>query len=85
MLAGGTPMNMRKWWPWWTIGIAAVIVGTAYPMYFRWWDNKSCHESGGRWDEAQHACIEPRNADIPNTSGSTTMEDDNQSGESKRQ
>jgi len=78
-------MNMRKWWPYWTIGAAAVIVSVAYPMYFRYWDHRSCVDSGGQWNQAERACIEPRNADIPDTSGSKTMEDDNQNGQSARQ
>jgi hypothetical protein len=74
----GVDMNMRKWWPYLTIGAAAVIVSVAYPVYFRWWDHRSCHDSGGEWNSAQHECIEPRNTNIPATEGSKTFEDDNQ-------
>jgi hypothetical protein len=77
-------MNMRKWWPYVVIGLAAVIVSVAYPMYFKWWDHKSCQDSGGHWNEAAGKCVEPRNADIPATEGSTTYEDDNQAGEQRR-
>jgi hypothetical protein len=51
------------------LGLAAivVIVALAYPHYFRWWDGRSCRESGGSWSETQDKCIEPRNTDIPNT------------------
>jgi len=78
-------MNMRKWWPYWTIGAAAVIVSIAYPVYFRYWDHRSCEDSGGRWNQAEHACIEPRNANIPDTEGSKTYEDDNQAGQTSRE
>lgn len=47
--------------------VALLIAVIGYPFYFKWWDHKTCEESGGRWDEAQGACIEPRGADIPDT------------------
>ena len=51
------------------LAVLVVIVGAfIYPRYFDWWDNENCTESGGTWNEEQDKCIEPRNADIPNTS-----------------
>jgi hypothetical protein len=82
---GGIGMNMRKWWPYIAIGGAVVIVSIAYPAYFRWWDHRSCQDSGGHWNEASGECIEPRGADIPDTKGSSSFEDDNQAGEKKQQ
>ena len=70
-------MNMRKWWPYLTIGGALVIVAVGYPAYFNWWDHKNCRESGGHWNEAAGECVEPRDADIPDTRGSPAHEDDN--------
>jgi len=78
-------MNKRKWWPYVVIGVAAVIVSVAYPVYFNWWDHKNCRDSGGRWNEAAGECVELRNTDIPNTSGSTPFEDDNQGGDKPRE
>jgi hypothetical protein len=78
-------MNMRKWWPYLAIGSAAVIVSVAYPLYFNWWDQKSCHDSGGNWNEAAGKCIEPRNTNIPDTEGSAAYEDDNQGGDRPRE
>lgn len=46
----------------------AVVVAILYRPLFAWWDDKSCTESGGTYSEEQNKCIEPRNADIPNTS-----------------
>jgi hypothetical protein len=68
--------RMKKWWPYLTIGIAAVVVSIAYPVYFRWWDHKSCQESGGQWSSQQRECIEPENTNIPDTQGSKTFEDE---------
>ena len=61
-------MDTRKLKPWIIIGAAVLIAAVVYPIYFNWWDHKNCSESGGTWNEAQGECIEPRNADIPNTS-----------------
>lgn len=61
-------MKKRDWTPWIIIGAALLVVAVGYPFYFNWWDRKNCNESGGGWNEAQGECIEPRNADIPNTS-----------------
>lgn len=47
--------------------IVVVVGGLIYPRYFDWWDGRNCAASGGTFDEAQDKCIEPRNADIPNT------------------
>ena len=76
--------RMSRWWPYLTIGIAAVVVSVAYPAYFRWWDHKSCHDSGGEWSSQQHECIEPRNTDIPGTRGAKALADDDQDGRSSR-
>ena len=78
-------MNMRKWWPYWTIGVAAVIVSVAYPMYFRYWDHRSCVDSGGQWNQAERACIEPRNADIPDTWGRRRWRTTTRTAEATRQ
>ena len=70
-------MNMRKWWPYLAIGGTGLLVIFGYPAYFDWWDHKNCRESGGNWNEAQGACIEPANARFE-SSGSPMHEDDNQ-------
>ena len=48
--------------------LVVLVAGFVYPRYFDWWDHDNCAESGGTWDEAHDKCVEPRNADIPNTS-----------------
>jgi hypothetical protein len=73
-------MKLSKWWPYVAIGSAAVIVSLAYPIYFNWWDHRSCHDSGGQWNESADECIEPEGANIPHSEGSATYEDDNQGG-----
>jgi len=70
-------MNMRRWWPYFAIGGAAVMVLIAYPAYFNWWDHKNCRDSGGPWNETRDQCVEPDNARFE-SSGSSTFEDDNQ-------
>ncbi|MBC8026275.1 MAG: hypothetical protein H7Y89_09810 [Steroidobacteraceae bacterium] len=50
------------------LAVLAVVVLVIYQPLFAWWDNKSCTESGGTFSSEQNKCIEPRNADIPNTS-----------------
>lgn len=59
--------NKRKLKPWLIVGAAVLIAAIGYPFYFKWWDHKTCEESGGTWNEAQKACIEARGADIPDT------------------
>jgi hypothetical protein len=54
--------------------VVAALVG--YPYYFDWWDHKSCAESGGTWNEAQDECIEPLDADIPDTGKSLHSQPD---------
>ena len=60
-------MDKRNLKPWIIVGTAVVIAAVGYPFFFNWWDHKNCSASGGSWNEAQDKCIEPRNADIPNT------------------
>jgi hypothetical protein len=78
-------MNMSKWWPYLAIGGVIVICSLAFPAYFNWWDHRSCHDSGGHWNEAADQCIELPNADIPDTRGSPAHEDDNQGGDKPRE
>jgi hypothetical protein len=49
------------------LGAVVLIAAVAYPMYFNWWDHHSCAQSGGSWNESRDECVEPDNADIPNT------------------
>ena len=65
--------------------VVVVAAAIGFPYYLSWWDHKNCSESGGTWSEAQDACIEPRNADIPDTRGSAAHEDDNQGGDRPRE
>jgi hypothetical protein len=78
-------MNMSRWWPYLAIGGVVLVLFIAYPLYFNWWDHKSCRDSGGTWNEAAGQCVEPRNADIPDTRGSPSFEDDNQGGDRPRE
>ena len=61
-------MDKSRLKPWIIVGAAVLIAAVGYPFYFNWWDHRNCSESGGTWNEAQNECVEPRNADIPDTS-----------------
>jgi hypothetical protein len=70
--------NFRPWV--WFAAVVVVAGAVGYPYYFDWWDHKNCRDSGGTWNEAQGACIEPKNARFE-ASGSPHFEDDNQAGD----
>jgi hypothetical protein len=76
-------MDKRRLKPWIIVGAAVLIAAVGYPFYFNWWDHKNCSESGGTWNEAQGECVEPRNADIPNTS--KAVHDQPQGGDKPRE
>jgi hypothetical protein len=60
-------MEKRRLKPFVIVGAAVLIAAVGYPFYFSWWDHRNCSESGGTWNEQLDECVEPRNADIPNT------------------